>query len=478
MEQVKVPSNYKWIALGITTLGALMFAIDATVVVLAVPAIMAELHSNLIIMVWVIMAYIFMSTVLLLALGRVADIYGRVRLYNLGFVVFTLGSAFCGLVQTDLQLVAARIVQGIGGAMLLVNSLAIITEVFPPRQRGTAMGINSLVFGAGGVIGPVVGGLILAITTWRWIFLINIPIGIIGTTLSYRYLRELSVRHGRETLDVVGTATFSFGLLCLLLAFTQGIELGFEAPIILALFGLFVVSMAFFLFWERRSESPALDLGLFRNRLYDFSVVAASLQSLAIFAVQFLVVFYLQAVRGYSPIDAAIHLLPMPLTISLIGPFGGRLSDRVGAAIPATTGLLIQSVGLYVLSTLTADSPYSHLAIGLVLMGTGGGLFFSPNTSAAMGTAPTPRLGVAAATLATLRNTGMVTSYALALAVAAGALPRNLMLSLFTGTATHLGTGLMTAFVDGMEAAFRVSIVICLIAAAMSLVRGPERRRA
>ncbi|MCL5026591.1 MAG: MFS transporter, partial [Chloroflexi bacterium] len=284
MEQVKVPSNYKWIALGITTLGALMFAIDATVVVLAVPAIMAELHSNLIIMVWVIMAYIFMSTVLLLALGRVADIYGRVRLYNLGFVVFTLGSAFCGLVQTDLQLVAARIVQGIGGAMLLVNSLAIITEVFPPRQRGTAMGINSLVFGAGGVIGPVVGGLILAITTWRWIFLINIPIGIIGTTLSYRYLRELSVRHGRETLDVVGTATFSFGLLCLLLAFTQGIELGFEAPIILALFGLFVVSMAFFLFWERRSESPALDLGLFRNRLYDFSVVAASLQSLAIFA--------------------------------------------------------------------------------------------------------------------------------------------------------------------------------------------------
>lgn len=474
--QGSLPPNYKWIALGITTLGALMFSIDSTVVILAIPDMITELQSNLVTMTWVMMAYIFISTVFLLALGRIADLYGRVRLYNLGFVVFTLGSALCGLAQSDLMLVGARVIQGIGGAMLLVNSLAIITEAFPPRQRGMAMGFNSLVFGAGGVLGPVVGGTILAISTWRWIFLINIPIGIAGTVLAYLNLRELSIHQGQERLDAVGTAAFSFGLLALLLALTQGIELGWQSAPILAMFAVSAVSLPFFVFWERRAPSPALDLSLFRSRLYDASVLAATFQALAIFAVQFLVVFYLQAVRGYDPLAAAFHLLPMPLTLSLVGPIAGRISDKVGSVIPASAGLLMQSLALYLLSTLQADSPYVHLAIGLVMMGFGGALFFSPNTSAAMSTAPPQRLGVAAATLATMRNTGMVSSFALTMAVAAGALPREVMLQLFTGTATHLGTDLMIAFVQGMEAAFRVSILICLIAAALSMVRGQEAR--
>lgn len=244
----------------------------------------------------------------------------------------------------------------------------------------------------------------------------------------------------------------------------------------MTLFGGSVVTLVLFLFWESRTRYPALDLSLLKSRLFDFSVLAAMFQSLAIFAVQFLIVFYLQAVRGYSPLSAAFLLLPLPIVNAIAGPLGGRLSDRIGARWPASVGLLIQSLALYWLSTITAESSYQHIAIGLGLTGLGGGLFYSPNTSAAMSAAPAPRLGVAAATLATLRNTGMVTSFALALAVAAGAVPRDLMLSLFIGTALHLGTPLMVAFVDGMQAAFRVSIIICLIAAGLSFVRGPEER--
>jgi MFS family permease len=263
----------------------------------------------------------------------------------------------------------------------------------------------------------------------------------------------------------------------LLLALTQGIELGWTSTSNLALFGFSLGALAFFVYWELRSPFPALDLTLFRNRLYDFSVLAAAFQSLAIFSVQFLVVFYLQAVRGYSPFSAALHLLPLPVVNAIVGPFSGRLSDRIGARLPATVGLLIQSAALYWLSTTTIESSYLHVAVGLALMGLGGGLFWSPNTSAAMGAAPSARLGVAAATLATLRNTGMVTSFAVALAVAAGSLPQDLVQQLFIGTSVHLGTPLMLAFVDGMEAAFRFSIVVCLIAAVLSFVRGSEERR-
>ena len=472
----KLPTNYKWIVLGITTVGVLMAAIDTTVVILAFPDIMIELNSNLVSMVWVLMGYIFASTVLLLALGRVADIYGRVRLYNLGFVLFTLGSAFCGLSVSDAQLIGSRVFQGVGGALMLVNAWAILTEAFPPTQRGTAMGINSMTFGVGSIAGPLLGGLILSIASWRWVFLINLPIGTLGTIFSYRYLREMSLRRTGEKLDVLGTSAFSISLFAMLFALTQGITLGFVSVPIVAMFAIFLLGLGFFLFWERHTRCPALDMDLFRNHQYDFALVAATLQSLAIFAVQFLVVFYLQAVRGNTPLEAALILLPMPVALAIVGPFAGRLSDRIGARIPATIGLVIQAGGVYWLSTVAPQTQYLHISIGLALTGLGGGLFFSPNTSAAMGAAPRARLGVAAATLATLRNTGMVTSFALALAIAASSLPQDIILALFVGTSATLGTPLMVAFVNGMQAALRGSVAICLVAAALSFVRGKQDR--
>jgi EmrB/QacA subfamily drug resistance transporter len=469
--------EYKWIALGVTTVGTLMAAIDSTIVVLALPDMMVKLHAELIVMVWVIMAYILISTVFLLTFGRVADMLGRARMYNLGFVIFTIGSALCGIAGSAMYLIIFRLVQGAGGAMMLVNGPAIITEAFPARQRGRALGINSIAWAAGGVAGPLLGGFILAVADWRWIFYINVPIGLLGSVWGYRALHELSSLGRGERFDVAGAVAFSVGLLSLLMALTRGIEAGWTSLPILSLFALFVFMLVLFLARERRVIQPVLDLTLFKSRLYNFSVLASTLQSLAIFSVNFLIIFYLQGVRGYSPMTAALMLIPLPLVSSVVGPLSGLLSDHIGARMPATIGLLLQAAALVLfLNQLSPETSYTVIGGGLALMGLGGGMFWSPNTSAAMGSAPPARLGIASATLATLRQTGMVTSFALALAVAAATLPKQVAMQLFVGTNIALGSEPMQAFIVGMKSAFSVSVGLCLVAALMSLVRGKEGR--
>ncbi len=470
--------EYKWVALSVTTIGLLMSSIDSTIVVLALPDMMVKLHASLLEMTWVIMAYILVSTVFLLAFGRVADMLGRVRMYNLGFVVFTIGSALCGIAQSAPQLILFRVVQGSGSALMMVNGPAILTEAFPPHQRGRALGINGITWGVGGIIGPILGGLILTAADWRWIFFINVPIGIFGTLWGYRSLRELSNPKKGEHFDLVGGALFSAGLIALLFALTSGIEYGFTSLPILALLALCVVMLVVFFRWEGRAASPVLDLSLFRNRVYNLSVLAAMLQSLAMFAVNFLIVFYLQGVRGYDPLTAALLLIPMSLVSVVVGPLSGLLADYVGARLPATIGLVIQLAALVWFNTnLSPTTDYGALAFGLALMGLGGGLFFSPNMSAAMNSAPLPRLGIASATMATLRQTGMVTSFALALAIAAGSLSHQAVMQLFIGADVTLGSEVMQLFIVGIQSAFWVSAALCLVAAGFSLVRGKEDRR-
>jgi EmrB/QacA subfamily drug resistance transporter len=470
--------DYKWIALSVTTIGALMAAIDSTIVILALPDMMVKLHADLVEVVWVIMAYILISTVFLLTFGRVADMLGRVRMYNLGFVVFTVGSALCGLSQNATQLILFRLVQGAGAALMMVNSPAILTEVFPPDERGRALGINGITWALGGIAGPLLGGLILSAADWRWIFYINVPIGIIGTVWGYRALHEMSKPRQGERFDTLGAVTFSLGLVALLLALTLGIDYSWTSLPIVLLFTLFVVMFIAFFAWERRAANPVLDLSLFQNRVYNFSVLAAMLQSLAMFAVDFLIVFYLQGVRGYSPLTAALLLIPLPLVSAVVGPLSGLLADHIGARIPATVGVLVQAAALvWFITWLSPATSYWQIAVGLALMGLGGGLFWSPNTSAAMNSAPLPRLGIATATLATLRQTGMVTSFAVALAVAAGSLPHQVVMNLFIGTNVTLGSQSMQAFILGIKNAFLVSTFLCLVGAGFSFVRGKENRR-
>jgi EmrB/QacA subfamily drug resistance transporter len=449
-----------------------MAAIDANIVILALPDMMKSLHADLVEMIWVIMGYILVSTVILLTLGRMADMLGRVRMYNLGFVIFTVGSALCGFSQSAIQLILARMVQGAGGAMMVVNSAALLTEVFPPNERGKALGINAITFSAGGVLGPVLGGLILSAANWRWIFFINVPIGILGCLWSYRALRELSPRVRGERFDAMGAISFSLGLLALLAALTLGIEAGWTSAPILGLFALFLVMALVFARQELLTRNPVLDFSLFGNRAFAFSTLAAMMQSLAMFAVSFLVVFYLQAVRGYDPLKAALLLIPMPVVMAVAAPLSGVMADRIGARLPATAGLLVQSLALLGFSFIRPDTHYLAIALGLGLAGLGGGMFFPANTSAAMNAAPRNRLGIASAALATLRQTGMVTSLALSMAVAAASLPRDDMMKLFVGTSIAMGSDSMQAFVVGMRGAFTVSLVLSLLAVLLSLARG------
>jgi len=468
--------EYKWIVLSVTTIGALMAAIDSTIVILGLPDMMVKLHADLVEMIWVIMGYILVSTVFLLTFGRVADMLGRVRMYNLGFVIFTIGSALCGVSGNATQLIIFRLVQGSGAAMMVVNSVALITEVFPPNERGKALGINAITFSFGGVAGPVLGGLILTLADWRWIFFINVPVGLFGAIWGYSVLREMSARKPGERFDGIGALSFSIGLTALLIALTMGIQFSFTSTPIVVLFIVFLIGVAFFLWWERRATNPVLDLSLFNNRVYNFSVLSAMLQSLALFAVNFLIVFYLQGVLGYDPLKAALLLIPLPVMTSIVAPWGGNVADRIGARIPATIGLLIQGVALVWFTRITPAMPYWQIALGLGLMGFGGGLFYPPNTSAAMNASPKDRLGIASGTLATLRQAGMVTSFALSLAVAASSLPREVMMQLFVGNNVTLGSAPMLAFVTGMHSAFWVSTVLVVFAAGISFVRGKEDR--
>lgn len=467
--------EYKWVALVVTTVGSLMVAIDTTIVILALPNMLQDLHSNLVRMTWVIMAYLLVSTVLQLMFGRMADMFGRVKMYNLGFVIFTAGSVLCGLAPSDTLLIAFRIVQGLGGAMLSANAMAILTEVFPPHERGRAMGYNAVTWGAGSVLGPVLGGIILAGASWRWIFLVNLPIGIVGTLGAYLLLHDIAPNPQGERFDLVGAALFTVGLVALLLGLTGGIGAGWLSPGILTLFALAVVTLGVFVVRERRIAFPMLDLRLFDNRMYAFSVAAATLQSSAIFAVNFLLIFYLQGVLAFSPLKAALLILPMPLVTSIVGPLSGRWADTVGGAIPATLGLLCQAAALVVLVTLSPTTPYLVLALALALMGLGSGLFWSPNTATTMSAAPRNRLGIASATLNTLRNVGMVCSFAVALAVAAAAMPKDVMDAVFLGTVGHLAPAVSRDFTAGMSRAFVASIVICLVAIYCSLVRQSKR---
>ena len=449
--------EYKWIVLSVTTIGALMAAIDSTIVILGLPDMMVKLHADLIEMIWVIMGYILVSTVFLLTFGRVADMFGRVRMYNLGFVIFTIGSALCGFSANATQLIIFRLVQGSGAAMMVVNSVALITEVFPANERGKALGINAITFSIGGVAGPILGGLILTLADWRWIFFINVPVGLFGAIWGYRVLREMSIRKKGERFDGVGALSFSLGLTALLIALTLGIQFSFTSTPIVVLFFVFLVGVAFFLWWERRASNPVLDLSLFNNRVYNFSVLSAMIQSLALFSVNFLIVFYLQGVLGYDPLKAALLLIPLPVMTSIVAPLGRQPRRPHRRAHPRHDRPAHPGRGPGLVPRITPAMPYWQIAIGLGLMGLGGGLFYPPNTSAAMNAAPKNRLGIASGTLATLRQAGMVTSFALSLAVAASSLPRDVMMQLFVGTNVTLGSAPMLAFVTGMHSAFLVS---------------------
>lgn len=468
--------DYKWKALSTTSVGAMMAAVDSTIVILALFPIAADLGTDFVTIVWVIIAYILMSTALVLSLGRISDMYGRKKMYNMGFIIFTIGSALSGAAPTGISLVVFRGVQGVGAALLVANSYAIVSEAFPPNERGKAFGINSIVWGSGSVLGIVLGGVIIAFTSWRLIFLINVPIGIFGTLWAYRALKESSSTGKRniETFDIQAAVSFTLALVTLLVGITWGLLKSWTDTVTLGSLAASPLFFAFFAIWELRfSKQPIIDFSMFRNRVFSLSIVSAFLQSVAIFSLNFLLLFYFEGIYGLSILTSSYLIIPMAVMVSITGPFAGILSDRVGVRAIASAGLAIQAVVLFVLSRLTPSTPLLVVAVAEALYGVGGGLFWPANTSAIMSATPKERYGVGSGIMNTFRNTGMVLSFAMSLIAATSVIPAEYVSRLFIGNISgKLPAALAVDFLRGQGFAFEISAVLLAVATVISLVKG------
>lgn len=474
-EKNESTGHYESVALVVVLLGVMMTAIDTTAVVLALPVMTTDLSSDLLTMVWVIISYLLVLTIFGTQVGRMGDMYGRVRMYNIGFAIFTIGSLFCGLAQDGAEIIAFRVIQGLGGALVFSNSGAIIADTVPEAKRGRAYGLTGIGYSIGAILGILVGGAIITFVSWRYIFFINVPIGIAAVVVSYLVLKERSPRVAIR-IDIMGMLLLGSGLLLFLYSLTEITGSGFSFRSEMELIAGFVLTVGF-VFWERIYSAPLVDLKMFRTRVFSASIFASFFQGLSSFAVLFLVIMYLQGVRGLSPFAASLLLIPGYLLGSVTGPLAGRASDKYGARVIASVALALQATGILVYSSLRLETALSIVVIGSIINGAGSSMFFPANNSAVMSNSPTKAYGVASGLLRTFANSGMVTSFAVALLIASLSIPRSKAFEIFLGVST-LNESLAGAFVTGMHSALLASISLIAVALALSIFRGKEARTA
>jgi len=474
--------QYKWTVLTVTTVGVLMSGIDSRIVVIGLPTVAAALKADAEQAIWFTQAYTIGSTVALLFLGRVSDMYGRVKVYNLGFAIFTVGSLLTSISPSPNFFIASRIFQGLGSAALFSNSAAIITDAFPRGQLGTALGINSVAFRAGSMFGLTLSGLILAFFDWRFLFYVNIPVGIFGTLWAHARLKEQSQPERRAPVDWPGFVTFTVFISSLLLALTSAAYGIGASEATFALVLLAVVSLGLFIRVEQRRAAPLLDLSLLRIREFTGAVTAQMVNAMGWGAFVLLISLYLQLVKGFSPLQAGISIVPFDVSMLLVTPLSGRLSDRYGTRPFATAGLAVFSASLLSMSTLTADTSYTSLLAILLVSGAGMGMFNAPNMSSAMGSVPAHRRGVASGFRATFFNIGFVLSFNIVILVLTLFLPYGLITQIISsqGVLTTI-TANAPEFASALDNVFLVLTAINTAAIIPSLLRGkrldiePER---
>ncbi len=465
-----VGPHYKWIALTNTTLGVLMASIDASIVLISLPAIFNGIHVNPLApgetnyFLWMLLGYMVVTATLLVTFGRISDMFGRVRLYNLGFAIFAVGSVLLWLTPGTgntgaLELIIFRLIQGVGSGFLFANSAAILTDAFPANQRGLALGINQIAAILGSVIGLILGG-ILSYFSWRLVFLVSVPVGIVGTIWAYTMLREISTRQEHQKIDWPGNITFAVGATVLLLGITYGIEpyggspTGWGNPLVIGALAAGIILLVAFVFIELHTEDPMFRLDLFRNRMFASGNVSSFLASIARGGLQFMLIIWLQGIwlplHGYNydvtPLWAGIYLLPLLVGFVVMGPLSGTLSDRFGSRIFATTGMAIQVIGFLLLTLLPVNFQYIWFAIILFILGLGQGMFSSPNTSSVMGSVPPEQRGVASGMRATFQNSGSLVSIGVFFSIITATLARQLPSTLFNGlTKAHVPAATATA---------------------------------
>ncbi|HEX9038143.1 MAG TPA: MFS transporter [Ktedonobacterales bacterium] len=450
----RVSKNYKWIALSNTTLGVLMATTNSSIILISMPAIFTGIKINPLAQgetnyfLWLLLGYMVVTATLLVTAGRISDMLGRVKLYNLGFLIFTIGSVLLFLTPGSgeaaaLEMIIFRLAQGVGAAFLFANSAAIITDAFPAHQRGMAMGINQMAAIIGSFLGLILGG-VLAIVNWRLVFLVSVPVGIFGTVWAYLMLRETATIRANQKLDLPGNVTFAAGLTIFLLGVTYGIEpygnspMGWTNPWVIAAMIAGVLLLALFVWIELRADEPMFRLDLFRSKVFTWGNVASFLSSLQRGGLQFMLVIWLQGIwlplHGYrfedTPLWAGIYMTPLLAGFVVLGPVAGWLSDRLGPRVFMVSGMLVNAIGFIGLTLLPADFDYRLFFVLLLLLGIGQGLFAAPNTTVVMNSVPRDRRGVGSGMRSTFQNAASLMSvgvfFSIVTAGLASALPRAL----------------------------------------------------
>ncbi|MHC1590514.1 MAG: MFS transporter, partial [Candidatus Helarchaeales archaeon] len=453
----------KWLVLSITTIGSFMSSLDGSIMNIAIPSISADLNASFEVLQWIPIIYLLVMAVSLVSFGRLADLKGKKQFFLLGVLIFTISSLFSAFAVSGEFLVLFRGIQGIGSSLISANAVSMVTEAFPPQERGKALGINVASIYLGLVLGPVLGGILVNFLTWRSIFFINLPIGIIVVIVGYFKLEQSkNIRKG-ETFDVIGMISFGSFLAFLLLALTLSRTLTWTSPTIIIFIIVSISCLVVFIHVENKVKHPMLNLRLFReNRLFAAGNSAAVLNYVATMGASFLLSIFLQSILGIPAMLAGLLLAPTTLTMALMSPISGRISDAIGTRVLCTIGMSLMAFGFLSFILTISINPIIGIVMSELLLGTGIGLFSSPNQSAVMGSVTKKDLGIAAGTLQTMRVTGQSISVGLLSFVLGIFLPPALLNPILSKQNIAVTPEISMLFILGMQAAFLVSMMICI----------------
>ncbi len=474
-------SDNPWLVLFSVALGLFMVVIDISILNIALPTIAGEMHASLAEVEWTLIAYTLALTGLVPFFGRISDVLGRKRLFIIGVLIFAAASLLAAFSQSILWLIGARLVQAFGGALITSNVLAIITDTFPAGKRGVAMGVQAILVSGGAAIGPTLGGFLVTHFGWEWVFLVNVPIGIIAAILAVLILPPLQSNRSLEPIDWLGAGLLLSGAGTLLLGITKAPEWGWESFTVIGLVIAGMIILSLFILREKKTRFPLVDLSLFRIREFAAGQTAGSFATIAMATVMLLLPFYWQGIRGYSAQSAGLLMLPLPATLMFAAPISGRLSDKMGARGLATGGLGVVMLSLFLLSQITADMAVWHVIWRLTIFGVGLGMFMAPNNNSVMSAAPTAKRGIASGLLGLFRYTGqslgiafggtVFAAFATAGAFALTGLPSpEQMASVASDPAARMAID--TAFTNGLHAAALLAIPLAGIGMLLSLMRG------
>ena len=455
----------KWPILIIVVMSTFMATLDSSIVNVALPQMARALNVDTSQIQLVVTSYLIVIVGIILIFGKLGDMLGKTKVFTFGIALFTLGSLLCGVTSAFPVLIGARIVQAVGAAATMANNQGIISQVFPATERGKALGFIGTSVALGSLVGPGLGGIIVGASSWEYIFLINVPVGVVVLFFAIRLLPR-SNRKVTGRLDMLGAALFMLSIVPMFVALGQLQSLGFSNPLILTAFIVSMLSFIAFILVEQKRENPLIPLDIFKNKLFSLSVFCAFIAFVGLFCYSIIQPFYLQDVMAYSPEQAGLIMMIFPLILTVLAPLSGHASDKIGSEMLTFIGLLIISLGLFLMSTLTEQSSLMTMVVFITVLSIGMGLFQSPNNSLIMSTVGRHQLGIAGSINALVRNMGMVCGIALATTLLYGSMSAELGYLV-----TDYVVGQNVAFINGMRIVYIAAAVICLIGAVLTLLR-------